>query len=414
MGRHSTIITAAAATPPLESPSRKRKRDYGPTAEIEVDISAPEPPSKKALRKARKSKTTPAAANTDTLKTGVIALSPESGAEEDLKPSTVPPKRTVYGIWIGNLPWTATKLDLRGFLTKDTEITDNMITRLHMPPPSKSATAASRQRVKPQNQGFAFVDFSTERALIEALALSEKLLTGRRVLIKDSKSFEGRPEKSKEESAAFNIVNLGKPPSKRIFVGNLSFDTRKEILQDHFARCGEVLDVHVATFEDTGKCKGYAWIEFAELEAGEAAIRGWVNFEEKENVEVEAEDDEIAEALADQEKPKKKHRQRKWWVNRLGGRPLRMEFAEGKDVRYKKRYGKEGTARKGEVATDEVVKDPDPVPMAQPMNGHINTKAEKAQRKIDARKIRPSAALAAAPRATGNIVESQGKKITFA
>ena len=414
MGPYSTAIVAVVTTPPL-SPCRKRKRDQSPVAEIEVDVSAPEPPSKKALRKAKKGKSTAATGKYDVSKADVAAVVPKSASEEDIKSLAAPPKRSDYGIWIGNLPWTATKIDLRNFLTNDTGITDDMITRLHMHPPSKAAIAASQHRIKPQNQGFAYVDFSTKAALNEALALSERLFTGRRVLIKDSKSFEGRPEKSKEEGAATSDVTSGKPPSKRIFVGNLGFDTTKEMLQEHFERCGEIVDVFTATFEDTGKCKGYAWVEFAELEAGEAAVRGWVNFEEKENIEDE--DDEIAEALADQEKPRKKPRQRKWWVNRLGGRSLRMEFAESKDVRYKKRYGKESTARKGEVETGEVVIDADPLSMAQPANGHVNKKAEnaeKAQRRIDARKIKPGAALAAAPRATRNIVESQGKKTTFA
>lgn len=414
MGRHSTTITAAIITPP-QSPSRKRKRDQSPTAEIEVDVSAPEPPSKKALRKAKKGKAAPTVLEAKA-KADLTISGPESALDEDVKAQESIPERSEYGIWIGNLPWTATKLELRTFLTKDTNITEDMITRLHMPPPSRSALASSRQKIKPQNQGFAYVDFSTEAALVEALDLSEKLLSGRRVLIKNSKSFEGRPEKSKEEGAS--SANSVKPPSKRIFVGNLGFDTTKEILQEHFSRCGEILDVFLATFEDTGKCKGYGWVEFADIEAGEAAVRGWVNFEQEG--EAEDEDDEIAEALADQSKPeKKKPRLRKWWVNRLSGRPLRMEFAEGKDVRYKKRYGKEGTARKEEEAVSDENHAPTALPAAENTpaaadNGRKQSSAKKYFRKVDPRTIKPGAALAAAPRLTGGIVESKGKKTTFA
>ncbi len=406
MGRHSTTITAVAITPPASSSSGKRKRDPSPAAEIEVDVTAPEPPSKKTLRKAKKGKATSVPAKIDKTAINVVTTNSELASDENPKSLTTQSKRSMYGIWIGNLPWTATKIDLRNFLTKDTDITDQMITRLHMSPPSKSAIAASRQIIKPQNQGFAYVDFSNEGALTEALALSEKLFTGRRVLIKDSKSFEGRPEKPKEDGAA--LMQPGKPPSKRIFVGNLGFDTTKETLQDHFACCGEILDIHVATFEDTGKCKGYAWIEFAELEAGEAAARGWVHFEDKESLENE--DEEIAEALADQAKPKMKHKPRKWWVNNLGGRPLRIEFAEGKDVRYKKRYGKDGSAREGDVVADPV---PESELVANPVDRVIDKKAERAQERIDARKIRPGAALSVAPRASSSIVKSQGRKIIF-
>lgn len=401
MGRHSTAIDATVLTPP-QSPSRKRKREGSSVKEIEVDVTAPEPPSKKALRKAKKDKATP----TGPSKT--VAVQTDSLSQEDaLVDVSAPPKRSEYGIWIGNLPWTATKADLRNFLTKDTEISDDMIIRLHLPAPSQGVVANSKQRIKPQNKGFAYIDFSTEQALTEALALSEKLLTGRRVLIKDSKSFEGRPDRTKEQESA--TLNNGKPPSKRIFVGNLAFETTKHDLEEQFTKCGEVLDVHIATFEDTGKCKGYAWVEFGELEAGEAAVRGWVNFEQE--ADSGNEDQEIAEALAEEGdmKPKKKPRLRKWWVNKLHGRPLKLEFAEGKDVRYKKRYGKEGSANKDGMK----VVDPDPVSMAQPVFKERKSSDKRPPRKFDARTITPGAALAAAPRLTGGIVDSQGKKTTF-
>lgn len=404
MGRHSTAIENAVTTPPL-SASTKRKREENTAKEIEVDVTAPEPPSKKALRKARQGNATSAAPKLES-KSNAVQTGSESDEDAPAIASALP-KRSEYGIWIGNLPWTATKADLRSFLTKDTDITDDMIIRLHLPAPSHGTVANSRQRIKPQNKGFAYVDFSTEEALTRALTLSEKLLTGRRVLIKDSKSFEGRPERTKEQENA--VMNSGKPPSKRVFVGNLTFETTKQDLEEQFRRCGEMLDVHIATFEDTGKCKGYAWLEFADLEAGEAAVRGWVNFEQK--ADNENEDEEVAEALAEEDdvKPKKKTKLRKWWVNKLHGRPLKLEFAEGKDVRYRKRYGKDGSAHKDGMN----VVDPDRGSMAQPAFKERASSDKRPTRKFDARTVKPGAALAAAPRLTGGIVESQGKKTTF-
>ena len=402
MGRHSTAIGVGTITPPV-SPSRKRKREETIVEEIQVDVTAPEPPSKKALRKAKKGKTTFAAPKSESKD---IAVHTGLASDEDAPANaSAPSKRSEYGVWIGNLPWTATKADLRTFLTKDTKISDDMITRLHLPAPSRGIVADPRQRIKPQNKGFAYIDFSTEEALTEALALSERLLTGRRVLIKDSKSFEGRPERTKEQETA--VLNSGKPPSSRIFVGNLAFETTKHDLEEQFSRCGEIRDVHVATFEDTGKCKGYAWVEFAELEAGEAAVRGWVNFEQK--VDSGNEDEEIAEVLAEEGdvKPKKKPKIRKWWVNKLHERPLKLEFAEGKDVRYKKRFGKDSSANKDALK----VVDPNPESMAQPT---FQDRDRRVFKKIDARTVKPGAALAAAPRLTGGIIESQGKKTTFA
>lgn len=402
------------------SPSRKRKRVDKAVEEIEVDVSAPEPPSKKALRKAKKGQTT----RTDTDSKTVEKASPsqlQTAATEQVEST----KRSVHGVWIGNLPWTATKVELRKFLTDNTDITEEMMTRVHMPAPTEAASGSSRRRVKPQNKGFAYVDFSTAAALAEAVALSETLFTGRRLLIKDSKSFEGRPEKSSEDAS--QSVKAGKRPSNRIFIGNLTFDTTKEDLQANFERCGEIQDVHVATFEDSGKCKGYAWVEFKTVEAGQAAVRGWVKLEDKLDSDSENEMDDRRDREV---KAKRKPKERKWWVNRIKGRDLRMEFAEDKAVRYKKRFGKDVMARKPNdgggdppiAVADSIGASGNSAGVSEIVNGaareaHLGNRKpgtfNQVERKVDARTIKPGAALAGAQRLTGAIVESEGKKTTF-
>lgn len=416
-GQPSSPSSVISTTAP--SPAKKRKRPDADAEELEVDVTAPEPPSKKALRKAKKGKNVPIK-----LLPRVEAQTQTSSPEDEAIVTSQPPKRSGYGIWIGNLPWSASRSDLRTFITSDTNITDDAITRIHMPAPNESATGL-RSFAKPQNKGFAYVDFSTQTALNEALTLSETLLTGRRVLIKDSKSFEGRPDKPKEEEDSTRKYS-GKPPSKRIFVGNLDFDATKEGLKEHFSRCGEILDVHMATFEDSGKCKGYSWVEFDTIEAGQAAVRGWVNVEQKR--EHTAGEDESSQE-EDKLKSKGKPRLRKWWVNKFQGRLLRMEFAEAKEVRYKKRFGKGATTQQGSI-TDVTRESKD----AENTRAHPSkyqpdasilhdsrdgvqgrySKAPLNPRKIDARSIKPGAALAAAPRLQGSIVASKGKKTVLA
>ena len=393
--------------------SKKRKRE-GPIEEIEVDITAPEPPSKKALRRAKKGKPIVSTASKSTKRSG--AHISDVGSEEEKRS-----KRSDHGIWIGNLPFTFTKADLRKFLIENSSTTDDQITRVHLPPNGPGAASVGR-KLKPQNKGFAYVDFSTESVLKEALKLSETLVSGRRVLIKDAKSFEGRPQKASDDAATsgFGTTKSGKTPSKKIFVGNLAFDTTEEDLREHFGRCGEVKTVFVATFEDSGKCKGFAWLEFEDLEAAEAAVRGWVK---APILEDEEEEGGVAKEDLGEEKEdvKKGTKTRKRWVNKIRGRVLRMEFAEDKAVRYKKRYGKDGTAKMTAVGHDSAAApestEVDEATVGEPGPGKgAGGRVRKSTRepgKIDARTIKPGAALANAQRATGGIVESRGKKITF-
>jgi heterogeneous nuclear ribonucleoprotein A1/A3 len=55
-------------------------------------------------------------------------------------------------------------------------------------------------------------------------------------------------------------------------LGNLAFDVTEDSLKDHFEKCGAVASVKVATFEDTGKCKGYGFILFRRRAGARAAL----------------------------------------------------------------------------------------------------------------------------------------------
>ncbi|KAL8828920.1 MAG: hypothetical protein Q9191_002311 [Dirinaria sp. TL-2023a] len=445
----SSVLPIGSRSPSPARHGKKRKRSDSTAKEIEVDINAPEPPSKKALRKAKRAKT--ASVATKTKESGGTSASVANelpdvsltkAAGKAKKGRTSPPiircneseaagpasnsrseklqslKRAEFGVWIGNLSWTATKDDVRKFITTDTGITQSQITRINIPTPKNSKEPGTRK-----NKGFAYVDLTTKEALAEALSLSEALMGGRRLLIKDAKSFEGRPEKNKEEATP--AVPSGKPPSKRIFVGNLGFDTTKEDLQDHFLQCGEVLDLHIATFEDSGKCKGYAWVDFDTIEAGHAAVRGWVNIEQKpeDNDEMESSGEQDGVDLS--VKNKKKRKTRKWWVNKLHGRPLRMEFAEYKAARYKKRFGKNTSLQTKTIDdphTENSVGDTAITDTPAVVMNATNTRRSEEEdvsprhpkKRFDARTVRSVAALAAAPRLEGSIIAGQGKKTVLA
>ena len=57
-----------------------------------------------------------------------------------------------------------------------------------------------------------------------------------------------------------------------MFVGNLSFDTREEQLRELFAPIGEVLDVSIPTDRDSGRARGFAFVEVATPREAAAAI----------------------------------------------------------------------------------------------------------------------------------------------
>lgn len=401
----ATKDASPSPPPTTDRPSKKRKSSLA--SEIEVDITLPEPPSKKALRRLKKGKPLPPS------KSGADSdADAESGTAADGTPKPAKPeveKRSEHGIWIGNLPWSVTKDILKKFFVENSNIEDAIITRIHMPSPDdgKPANRVSTAPTwkKQNNKGFAYVDFSTADAVTEAVGLSEELLQGRRVLIKNAKSFDGRPMKSKDEEK-----KDGKEPSKRIFIGNLRFDATEENVKEHFEQCGPIEHIMIATFEDSGKCKGYGWITFQTLEAAEQAVKGWVPVQEEQD-ESESDldsDSDSSDSDSDNATPPKhvaapatkKPTNRRHFIDKIAGRPIRREFAEPAQVRYKKRYGKDGTKYKnagGEGGADG------------------EAPAQDRERKPRAKVTTEYEPLGTsyAPRLTGAIRKPEGKKVVF-
>src|ERR687893_1565653 len=60
--------------------------------------------------------------------------------------------------------------------------------------------------------------------------------------------------------------------SMKLYVGNLSFQTSSSDLQDLFAQAGTGESASVVEDRDTGRSRGFGFVEMATKEEGEAAI----------------------------------------------------------------------------------------------------------------------------------------------
>src|SRR5690348_18302140 len=58
----------------------------------------------------------------------------------------------------------------------------------------------------------------------------------------------------------------------KLFVGGLSFSTTEEQLRSAFAECGQVESAAVVTDRDTGRSRGFGFVEMATPEEAEQAI----------------------------------------------------------------------------------------------------------------------------------------------
>lgn len=353
------------------------------TEEIEIKLDGDTPLSKKELRRIKKGKTTleelqkkkakklakaAASGSTQQKEAKETIESGESGetAESDqtTKADTEKqPKRSDFGIWIGNLSFETTRDDLINFIvSKSDQISKSDIARVNLP------TRGTK------NRGFAYIDFNTEDQLNSAIALSETDLNGRKVLIKNANSYEGRPAKPEGLTSTLSK----NPPSRILFVGNLSFDTTSDLLKDHFQHCGEIVKIRMATFEDSGKCKGFAFIDFKDV-------------------------DGPTKALKDRN------------CKKIIGRPLRLEFGEDRSQRkvVPKRSHDESEAG-SESHTNDVHHTQ---PQQEVQSRGFQPKQDRFTKRQHFTKPEPrmnsSITLANAQRQSAAIVKSTGKKTTF-
>ena len=61
--------------------------------------------------------------------------------------------------------------------------------------------------------------------------------------------------------------------SSKLYVGNLSFDSTEADLKDLFGQHGSVESVAVITDRETGRARGFAFVEMSEASAAQDAIR---------------------------------------------------------------------------------------------------------------------------------------------
>ncbi|KAI0053614.1 hypothetical protein FA95DRAFT_1552104 [Auriscalpium vulgare] len=345
------------------------------------------------------------------------------------KSTAAEPSKRQNSVWVGNLAFKTTPDALRQFFDGVGEIT-----RVHLPTkaaPPKGSGGPPRK----ENRGFAYVDFATPKAKAAAIALSEKNLDGRRLLIKDGDDFTGRPEAPKtspedaegattapktpglSKSAQRILATQKLPPAPTLFLGNLGFETTEDSIRQLFevhrkpapkkeGEDGEkdvwLRKVRMGTFEDTGHCKGFAFLDFTKLEHATAAL---VN---PKNHQLNGRKLVVEYASADA-------------VRRGGGAPRPLRSNERPD----KRVGPRQMRKKPQVEKAALIAQEEAATAPEKPAGAVKFPPEKGAEKYKSgpggdrkergnkRRAAPGAALAMAKREQVSIVPSSGKRIVF-
>jgi len=174
---------------------------------------------------------------------GVVAADDEESKEGPTRKKREKRPHTAYVV---NLSYETTNGDLRTVFSEYGKV---------------ESVYVPMDRKNDRPKGIAFVSMSSEDELEAALeGLQELELGGRRIFVNKAKK--------KEDGD-----NTKPDPLTKLYLGNISFETTKEDILDHFSQYGPVKDCYIPTSRDTGLPRGFAFLTMNK-EGCEAAIAG--------------------------------------------------------------------------------------------------------------------------------------------
>jgi nucleolin len=124
-----------------------------------------------------------------------------------------------------------------------------------------------------KSRGFAYVEFADPASVEKALEFSGKEIDGRPINVDRStnnKASGGAGNPNEARRAAYG--DKTNPPSSVLFVGNLSWEATEDSIWDVFGEYGDVKGVRLPTDRDSGRMKGYGYIEFFDTDSAKKAF----------------------------------------------------------------------------------------------------------------------------------------------
>ncbi|MBW0495766.1 hypothetical protein O181_035481 [Austropuccinia psidii MF-1] len=187
----------------------------------------------------------------------VVNANSKKRKAEDETSSQKKPKSEVTTVYVGGLSynvdndWLKSEFESCGSITDVRVITD---------------------RATQKSKGFAYVEFETADGAQKAVETKNGTsLDGRTLRVDLSAPKPERPQFGTEKRD-FSHETLGEA-SSTVFVGNLPFSANQDSVWEVFAEFGDVNSVRLPTDPDSGRPKGFGYVEFATIEAAKTAVQ---------------------------------------------------------------------------------------------------------------------------------------------
>uniref|UniRef100_A0A5B7AU51 Putative RNA-binding protein 39 n=1 Tax=Davidia involucrata TaxID=16924 RepID=A0A5B7AU51_DAVIN len=172
-------------------------------------------------------------------------VEPEADPERD--------QRTVFAY---QMPLKATERDVYEFFSKAGKVRD---VRVIM------------DRNSRRSKGVGYIEFYDSMSVPMAIALSGHLLLGQPVMVKPSEAEKNLVQSNATGGGSGALAGPYGAVDRKLYVGNLHFNMTEFQLKQIFEAFGTVELVQLPTDPETGHCKGFGFVQFAQLEHAKAA-----------------------------------------------------------------------------------------------------------------------------------------------
>ncbi|KAB2094324.1 hypothetical protein ES319_A02G149400v1 [Gossypium barbadense] len=178
---------------------------------------------------------------------------------KDKKEATEPeadPERDQRTVFAYQMPLKATERDVYEFFSKAGKVRD---VRLIM------------DRNSRRSKGVGYIEFYDVMSVPMAIALSGQLLLGQPVMVKPSEAEKNLVQSNTSGAGTGGVAGPYGVVDRKLYVGNLHFNMTEMQLRQIFEPFGPVELVQLPLDLETGQCKGFGFVQFAQLEHAKAA-----------------------------------------------------------------------------------------------------------------------------------------------
>ncbi|KAI3838331.1 hypothetical protein MKX03_005459 [Papaver bracteatum] len=175
--------------------------------------------------------------------------------KENMEPEADPERdqRTVFAY---QMPLKATERDVYEFFSKAGKVRD---VRLIM------------DRNSRRSKGVGYIEFYDSMSVPMAIALSGHQLFGQPVMVKPSEAEKNLVQSTATPGGSAALAGPYGAVARKLYIGNLHFNMTEEQLRQVFEPFGPVELVQLPLDLETGQCKGFGFVQFAQLEHAKAA-----------------------------------------------------------------------------------------------------------------------------------------------